>query len=208
MSPDFSKYPICDADIWVNLCLGDLLPHLFRKHEKLVFADVVEGEILKWEREEHFSHIAKEFKAHKECGNILVIEHDVHIESEDRLVLVRVLQDLGFKHDFKNAPPEKNKGEFVSAIYADHFGIPFMKTNDGAFQEGGKGVEEFPDLIIKNWYQVVDELITNDREKISVRSLVERESQRMGHHHQKFKEERKKEDMLAQLAGKFNNRRL
>lgn len=208
MNPDFSKYPICDTDIWVNLCLGDLLPSLFRKYEKIVFADVVEGEIMSWLKEPRFDHVAKEFISLKESGHVLVIEHDVHIEAENRIILEQILYDLGFKHDFKNKPPEKNKGEFVSAIYADHFRMPFFKTNDNAFQEGGIGAREYPELVIKNWYAVVEELVSNPRERIDVHKRVESESKRMEHHYQKHKEERKKEDLLRALAGKFNNKRL
>ncbi|MCK6075378.1 hypothetical protein [Paenibacillus silvae] len=211
MNPDFSLYPICDTDIWVNLCLGDLLPRLFRKYQKLIIADVVEGEILAWGNGGHFTFIAEEFKQHKNCGNIFVLEHEVHINPEDRTVLEQVLFDLGFKYDFKNNPRETNKGEFVSAIYADHFQIPFMKTNDNAFQESGNGAKEFPDLIIKNWYEVIEELVSDPRERIAIRKKVDAENKRMVHHNHKYKEERGKEVMLqklSSLAGKFNNKRL
>jgi hypothetical protein len=207
MNPDYKKYPICDTDIWVNLCLGDLLPRLFGRYEKILFADVVEGEIMAWRKHNEFAFIADEFAVHKERQNVFVIEHHVHIEQADRVVLEGVLYDLGFRYDFKNEPPEKNKGEFVSAIYADHFGIMCMKTNDNAFQSGGQGVVEFPDLKIKNWYDVVEELVPDSREKIKLRTQVERESKRMTQQHEKLKEAKKKEDMLSKLAEKFNTRR-
>lgn len=207
MSNIFSKYPICDTDIWVNLVLGDMLGHAFQKYKKIVFADVVEGEILAWSRDSKFSHISSLFEQSKRDGTILVIQHDVDISQPDRLILEDMLYQLNFKHDFRNKPPEKNKGEFVSAIYAQHFGIPFMKTNDGAFQIGGKGRSEFPDLAIKNWYEIVEDLVTDSGEMIRIRSLVEKERQRMNNH-KTARQQKKKDDLLKDLAKKFNNSRL
>ncbi|MCT2342648.1 hypothetical protein M4D71_00750 [Niallia taxi] len=208
MNFDISNYPICDADIWVNICLGDFSNRIFDKHEKLIFADVVEKEILKWDKSGSFSFIADFFKTCKSEGLIHVIQHDVHIDDEDRPVLEQMLFDLDFKFGFdKN---EQHKGEFVSAIYADHFNLPFMKTNDGAFQEGGKGKAEFVDLEIKNWYSVVDEYAYDHDEKIRVRAKVSQERIRMNSHKQKYEEskaEADKQNMLKLLESKFNSRR-
>lgn len=209
MRPNFSEYRICDADIWVNLCLGDLLPRAFSVYEKLVFADVVEGEIVAWDKHDtSFSYIAKEFAYHKSNNNILIIQHGIHLDNDERSILEGVLYRLGFQHNFKNEPPEKNKGELVSAIYADHFGIPILKTNDNMFQEGGLGKKEYPDLNIMNWYNVVEDLVLDSREKIRIRAQVEQESKKMGHQFQKAKEEKKKEVALEKLMGRFNSRRL
>ncbi|MGR5904591.1 hypothetical protein ACT7DI_03130 [Bacillus paranthracis] len=40
-----------------------------------------------------------------------------------------------------------------------------MKTNDKAFQGKGAGRKEFPDLEIKNWYDVVEEFSIDQDEK-------------------------------------------
>lgn len=208
MEFDFSKYPICDTDIWVNICLADLHSRLFAKYEKLVFADVVEGEIMAWNKNPDFSFIAENFDSYKKHGEIFVIQHDVHIYEEDRKILETTLYQLGFQIDFKNQPPEKNKGEFVSAIYADHFGIPLMQSNDGAFQEGGRGRVEFPDLRIKNWYEIIEELVPSDREKIQIRKRVEAERQRMNRKYERIKDDKKKETLLLKLQERINSKRL
>ena len=53
-----------------------------------------------------------------------------------------------------------------------------MKTNDNAFQENGEGRKEFPDLEIKNWYDVVEEFAIDHDEKIRIRKVVEQEQQK------------------------------
>lgn len=209
MSIDYSKYPICDADIWVYICLSDFTGRIFQKYGKIVFADVVEQEILDWEiKNEEYKHIALYFKQCKEDELVIVIRHDVDIEEEDRGYLEQTLLDLDFSNGLRNDPREKNKGEFVSAIYADHFGMPFMKTNDNAFQEGGRGRREFQDLEIKNWYDIVEEFAVDQDEKIRVRRVVEQEQNRMKFHYEKQKSEKKKADLLAAFAKSMNSRRL
>jgi|GEM_PF-911801 hypothetical protein len=207
---ELSKYPICDTDIWVNLCLGGLLSEVFKLHSKLVVADVVEGEILNWRKSGKYCFIADEFQKYKKNGHILVIEHDKHIPAPQRKILERILYDLKFQNDFKNKPPEENKGEFVSAIYADYFKIPFMKSNDNAFQEGGKGREAFPDLLVKNWNDTLRELLKDDRQRISIAKKVEEENKRMNQSkntvdkHNKGKNDISMDEMLEQLKQRFS----
>lgn len=209
---EFSQYPICDTDIWVKLCLGGILKELFFLHKKIIVADVVEGEIMKWQSNPHFSKIATEFQRCKRDACILVIQHDVHIVLEEKKLLERILLDLGFSNDFGNKPPEENKGEYVSAIYADYFGITLMRSNDHAFQEGGRGRIEFPDLVIKNWSDTLRDLIRDDRQRIAMAAKVEEESKRMNQHKKQY-EAKKTLDAemsmdlkLEQLLNKYSKR--
>ncbi|MCU9612740.1 hypothetical protein OEV98_04065 [Caldibacillus lycopersici] len=209
MSVNFSRYPICDADMWVYLYLSDLTIRVFEKYQILVFADVVEQEILEWEnKNKKFRNISLYFKRCKEDGLIVVINHEVDVESEDRDYFEQVLIDLDFSHGLMNNPREKNKGEIVSAMYADHFEMPFFLTNDKAFQEGGIGKVLYPDLKIKNFYQIVEEFGKNDDEKIKIRSLVHQKQEIMQRSFEKQKEEDKKELLLNTLKEKINSRRL
>lgn len=209
MKTDFSKYPICDTDMWVYLYLSDFLGRVIQKYRKLVFADVVEKEILAWEKNnDKYKNIAIFFKQCKKDGLVLVIQHEVHIEEEDRDFLEQTLRDLHFTNGLKNDPKEANKGEFVSALYADHFEIPFMKSNDNAFQEGGRGKIAFPELKVKNWYDIVEEFATSQDEKIRIRKIVDQEQRQMTYHFERQKEEKKKQETLNRLAEMFNKRRL
>lgn len=208
MSVEFKKYPICDADMWVNMCLTGFCERVFEKYGKLIFADVVEQEILAFGRTDGNSRkIAQDFKSHKISNNILVISHKRDLTEDVRIILESALTDLNFKHGLLNRPTETNKGEFVSALYADHFEIPFMKTNDSAFKEGGPGKKEFPDLLIKDWYELVEELAISHEEKIKIRSLLETERKNMKSDYKKYKE-KKKEQLLTDLQQKFNGQRL
>ena len=45
---DMTQYPICDTDIWVDAVLSELENNLIKKYSKLVVADVVEKEIIKF----------------------------------------------------------------------------------------------------------------------------------------------------------------
>ncbi|MGD6803948.1 hypothetical protein [Rossellomorea aquimaris] len=209
MKYDFSEYPICDADMWVYLWLSDYINRVFDKYGKLVFADVVEQEILEWENGDNkYKDIAHFFKACKVEEQVIVINHEEHIEAGDRLILEQALMDLDFKHGLRNSPREKDKGEFVSALYADHFNIPFMKTNDNSFQDGGRGKKEFPELRIKNWYSLVEEFSVDQDEKIKIRRLIDEEQKIMKRKHETYKVEKKKEDLLQAFADKFNGKRL
>jgi hypothetical protein len=209
MNHNFSKYPICDTDMWVYLYLSDFLGRILQRYEKLVFADVVEQEILAWEENnERYKDIAVYFKQCKEDGVVLVIQHEVHIDKEDRGYLEQTLRDLHFSNGLKNHPKERNKGEFVSALYADHFEMPFIKSNDNAFQVGGIGQKAFPELKVKNWYDIVEEFSVSQDEKIRIRKIVDKEQKQMTYFYEKQKEEKKKQDMLKLLAEKVNKGRL
>lgn len=210
---NFSMYPICDTDIWVNISLGKMWSELFARYNKIIIADVVEGEILKWNRtNSKFSFIAEKYMEYKEKGNILVINHDQDILKEDRGILERQLYELGSENDFKNRPPENRKGEFVSAIYADYFMIPLMKRNDNDFQEGGRGKIAFPDLEVKNWYYTIEELISDPKMRINIRRNVDNESRKMSTEKEAFKvrisknEQDSISDMLKKLQSKFNSK--
>lgn len=216
MSAEFKKYPICDADMWVNMCLTGFCDRVFSKYGKLVFADVVEQEVLAWERSDgRYKKVATDFKDHKASQNILVISHTRDLTEDIRTILESALTDLDFKHGLLNRPQEKNKGEFVSALYADHFEIPFMKTDDSAFKEGGAGNKEFPDLLIKDWYVLVEELAINQSEKLKIRGLLENERKSMKNDFERQKEKKKESAgekqkllQLDRLKQKLNRSRL
>ncbi|EGC93283.1 hypothetical protein HMPREF9402_1035 [Turicibacter sp. HGF1] len=201
---EFSRYPICDTDIWVRICLGNLFDVIFKKYKKLVVADAVENEILKWERENsNFTFIANKYNDYKDKGLILVIDHMKDIRVEDRLILEQILFDLGFESCFYYGMSEKDKAEYVSALYADYFKMPFMKSNDHAFSDGGKGKVLFPKLLVKDWYKTTEELIFDTMVRIRIRSLVDEKCKRMSDERQKNLNkymDYKNEDLQNQLA--------
>lgn len=169
---ELSNYPICDTDIWVDVILAKLDDELIGKYEKIVVADVVEKEILNFGKNPYFKVIAKKYEVLKKNEKIVVIEHS-DIEEEDKRFLEKQLVECDdrFKTGLEDSPHEKHKGEIVSAIYAEYFECPFLKSNDGAFHEGNMGRVAFPDLVVKNREDMLRDL-TDERCRHEYRQAI------------------------------------
>lgn len=159
---ELKQYPICDTDIWVDVVLAELDEILISKYSKLVVADVVEKEILKFNHDGSFRNIAEKYLLYKKDGKIIVIEHS-DIDEIDRRFLERQLVDCDarFVTGLKDDPHEQHKGEIVSAIYAEYFESPFLKSNDSTFRPGNMGRVAFPNLIVKNRRDMLIDLVSD-----------------------------------------------
>lgn len=166
-----SKYPICDTDIWVDVNLVHIENLLIDKYEKLIFADVVEGEILKFSQNNQYNFIANNFLSYRDNEKIIVINH-TDFSYGLRMLLEKQLFDLSYAYGFKFSdglayiPYEEHKGEIISAMYAKQFNIPFLKSNDGTFKQGNAGQMAFPTVIIKNRRKTLVDLL-DEYEQIS-----------------------------------------
>lgn len=169
---ELSSYPICDTDIWVDVILAKLDDALIEKYEKIVVADVVEKEILKFGKNEYFKVIAEKYEVFKQNGKIIVIEHS-DIDEEDKKFLEKQLVECNerFQTGLEDSPHEEHKGEIVSAIYAEYFECPFLKSNDGAFHEGNMGRIAFPDLIVKDREGMLRDL-TDEQSRYAYREAI------------------------------------
>lgn len=169
---ELSSYPICDTDIWVDVILAKLDDALIEKYEKIVVADVVEKEILKFGKNEYFKGIAEKYEVFKQNGKIIVIEHS-DIDEEDKKFLEKQLVECNerFQTGLEDSPHEEHKGEIVSAIYAEYFECPFLKSNDGAFHEGNMGRIAFPDLIVKDREGMLRDL-TDEQSRYAYREAI------------------------------------
>jgi hypothetical protein len=197
MKIDFTNYPICDTDVWVNICLGKVAEQVFVKYGKLVMADIVEDEILKWYANDKFTHIASDFDDYKKNGSIYVIDHLIDLTGEERKILEFALYELGFVNGFQTQ--QRNRGEYVSAIYADHFVSTFMASNDNEFQPGGKGNQDFDGLLVKNWNDVLRDIGISDVERIQLNKQVEVDRKRMDQHYENTREVRSLDAKLQSL---------
>ena len=170
---ELCNYPICDTDIWVDVVLAKIVDKLFEKYEKVIVSDVVEKEILYFESGD-YAIVADTYCKYKNDGKVVVICH-TDIDINDRKLLERQLKDCSseFQYGLADKPHEEHKGEIVSAIYACHFEIPFLKSNDGTFREGHMGRIAFPDLIVKNRRQTLIDLLKNENDRISANQLIE-----------------------------------
>lgn len=157
---DLTKYPICDTDIWIDAVLADLDSALISRYHRLIVADVVEKEILKFKKNDSFKTIAEKYLTYKESEKIIVIHHSDIVEEERKFLEKQLVEcDDRFETGLADVPHEQHKGEIVSAIYAEYFEIPFLKSNDRAFKEGGMGRVAFPDLIVKNLNDMLKDLV-------------------------------------------------
>ena len=170
---ELAQYPICDTDIWVDAILSKLDQDLINKYNKLIVADVVEKEILNFKKNNSFKVIAEKFLGYKKVGSIIVIKHS-DIDINDRKFLEKQLVDCDnrFETGLADNPHERHKGEIVSAIYAEYFEIPFLKSNDGAFHKGNIGNIAFPNLIVKNLEDMLNDLLSNEKRKSECRQMI------------------------------------
>lgn len=170
---ELADYPICDTDIWVDAILSKLDEALIGRYTKIVVADVVEKEILKFGENQYFKIIAEKYEAYKRTDNIIVIEHS-DIDEEDKKFLERQLIDCDerFQTGLADSPHEAHKGEIVSAIYAEYFECAFLKSNDGAFQEGNMGRIAFPNLEVRNLTDMLKDLVNNDQQRRECKQAI------------------------------------
>lgn len=207
---DMTQYPICDTDIWVDAVLSELENNLIKKYSKLVVADVVEKEIIKFRSNNTFKVIADKFLQYKTSGEIIVINHS-DINEEDRKFLEKQLIDCDnrFETGLADEPHEEHKGEIVSAIYAGHFEIPFLKSNDNAFREGNMGNIAFPDLVVKNRHDMLRDLVPDASERRKRYQLIKDNRAFMDEGKRIYKEEKNSpvtEEQINSLLNKLRGK--
>lgn len=202
---NYSKYPICDTDIWVNLCLGEIENELFRKYIKVFFVSTVRDEIIRWKKGK-YPCISEKLSEKIKHDLALIIEVEELDESDRKIIEKQLIEDAGYPLGF-NTPLENrhNMGEYMSAIVADHFGILLMKTEDGLFKEGGRGKELYPDLKVKCWRDTVNDLVKiKDRERIIEK--VRRDNIKMNKEKERYEMGQATIDEILKLASFFNNK--
>lgn len=206
---EYSKYPICDTDIWVNLCLGEIEKNLFNKYLKVSFVDVVKDEILNWTKSKN-SFIAEKFNIASNNSKAITINvcegETSDIDKLDRLIIEKqLIEDAGFPKGFKTprGKERKNMGEYLSAIVADYLEIPLMKSNDHLFRDGERGKELYPNLIVKNWEDTLKDLVP-EKEIKGIRKKVNIANNEMRKEKKAYENGRATLESIQKLADKFN----
>lgn len=208
---DLTKYPICDTDIWIDAVLAGLDNALIGRYHRLIVADVVEKEILKFKKNDSFKMIAEKLLTYKENEEIIVINHSDIVEEERKFLEKQLVEcDSRFETGLADNPHEQHKGEIVSAIYAEYFEIPFLKSNDGAFKEGNMGRVAFPDLVVKNLKDMLKDLVPDEGERWKSYRLIKDNRALMDEEKRIYKEkknapvtERQVQDLLSKLRNSF-----
>ena len=206
---ELANYPVCDTDIWVDAILAKIDDKLIKKYKKIVVADVVEKEIRNFQYNPYFKVIAERFEEYKKNDEIIVICHS-DIDEETRGFLEKQLVDCDsrFETGLEDNPHEQHKGEIVSAIYAEHFECPFLKSNDGAFHDGEIGQVAFPLLTVKNLRDMLNDLVDTEEERQSCWQLIKDSRVFMDEGSRLHREEKNKpvtdnqvQDLLSKLRG-------
>lgn len=203
---EYSNYPICDTDIWVNLCLGNIEEELFKKYGKVNFVSVVKDEILKWKFGK-YKFIAERFCKKVEEGLAIVIEVD-QLDEEDKLIIEKqLIEDCGYQMGFDTPKKErKNMGEYMSAIIAGHYEIPLMKSNDHLFREGERGKELYPDLEVKNWNDTIKDLIKDFKKRQKILDDVKKYNIEMNKEKDNYQSGQATLEDIKKLEQYFSNR--
>jgi hypothetical protein len=200
---EFSKYPFCDTDVWVFLVHCDIITDFLNFYEKILFSDTVEQEIMRWQKNNtEFKNIADSFVSYKASGDIIIVDHRTHFTAEELISIKQTLKDLDFSFDILQG--EKDKGEFVTALYAQHFGAPFLCSNDSTFKTGGRGKSIFFELIVKDHEAILNEFVTEYETRSQMRTTYKQLSADM---RKDFKDTKLK-NSLQFLQEKMNSRRI
>lgn len=197
MSRTSVMIPILDTDIWVFLIQSGFEKRLLKRYGYIFVSDVVEQEILKWERNNGQSKsIAEKYKSYKSEEKIRVINFD-SFSDQDQLLINHQLNDYGLRNV---EVIEKNKGEFVSMIYALYKSLKTFKTNDRNFvKEIDCSIQEKLNII--NWDQLLDKYSNSIKEKAEAKKVTENKQNKMKLENTKNINSDPRWDVLKSLVG-------
>lgn len=195
MSDKNVTQPIVDTDIWVFLIQSGFDQRLIQGYGFIFVSDTVEQEILKWKRNHGESQsIALKFEDYKEAGKIRVINYESFDELEQSIINHQ-LEDYGLRHV---GIIEKNKGEFVSLLYALHKELKIFKTNDRNFvNEIEQSIQQ--QITITNWDTLLDKYSSSIKEKAEARRVTKNRQNKMKE--QKIQNRDPRWDALKALVG-------
>lgn len=203
MSDILMEKHICDTDIWVNICLGEVCYPYVNHYSNVYFSEFVENEILKWSRgESRFNKIADYFTTHKNNGEISVLYLN-NFDNLTQIIVKSELQMYGFSDIDNKNKKIKNLGEYASAVFASQEGISNFHTNDNEFGETGSGHRCFPDLSVFNLNNILNDVLDH-KIRINTMALIEREYPLM----KQSDDSQQLSSKLQQLKDMASNRRL
>lgn len=95
---------------------------------------------------------------------------------------------------------EKNKGEFVSLLYALNLNVEIFKTNDHAFSD------ELDDttkqlITIMHWDEILDQFSKTFKEKIEIEKLVRQKQENMKKQRQAYQQDPRWDKLKSLMEG-------
>lgn len=199
---------ICDTNIWVNVCIGDVHEKYLEKFSSIGIADAVKNEIVKWRNHKNeFKKISVLF--HEYENKKLFIINKENLDPTTRKIIENELKQQGFTDLDNRIKTIKDLGEFVSLLYAYHLGIPYIHSNDANFSyeiHNGSLLSKYKGIEIIMWNEISETITDNDDDRIKLNRVVEEKSKVMANNFEKRKTEESMEYKLQQLANLYSKR--
>ena len=199
---------ICDSNIWVNVCLGEIHETYIRKFSTIGVVEVVKNEILKWQDTPgRFQKISTFFLEYENNG--LAILDGNNVDPVTKKIIDQELNRWGFKDIDNRSKTIDDLGEFVSLLYAYHLEVPYIHTDDGVFGEIIKTDDlytQYKGIEIISWNQVSGDLTDNDSERMALNQKVIEENKVMGKQRKKVIEEQFMTRKLLDFQQRFSTR--
>ncbi|ARJ38027.1 hypothetical protein SporoP8_03430 [Sporosarcina ureae] len=199
---------ICDSNIWVNVCLGEVHEAYIKKFCTVGVVEVVKNEILKWKEDNgRFQKISTFFIDYENKG--LAVLDGSSLDTITKKIIDQELIRWGFEDTDNRSKTINDLGEFVSLLYAYHLDIPYIHTEDGVFSDTIKIddlYEQYRGIEIISWNQVSGDLTDNDSERMALNQKVIQENMVMGKKRQEAKQEKTLENKILELQRRFSNR--
>ncbi|EAE0718339.1 hypothetical protein Q876_08820 [Listeria monocytogenes] len=194
---------LCDANIWINVCYGNVINKYIEKYKEIHFADKVVNEMAKVKDVQGMDRPYQEYC--KRNGSEVRTIYFERLEVNLQQIIKSQMLTFGFWELDNKSKKIKNLGEYMSLMYAYHLNIPYVHSYDNEFQDNvsiGEVFKKFKGIEIISWATVLD-IITDENlsEKIRIDNLVMQQN--------KINKKKKKEKLdLEKLKNHYSSRRL
>ncbi|OPF66682.1 hypothetical protein ATN85_09285 [Staphylococcus hominis] len=162
----------CDTNIFVDFSLTDKFSSFIERYKILRISDAVHIELQDWDRENYeYSYIYNNLVEQLDSENIKLVEREQFTDLEKSVIerrlngIYEILDDLP-----KEAKKHLNKGEIISAIYAEVLKAPFIQSND-KFPNDLKD-NEFKNIVFLNRNDILKELCNSLKETSHYNNLI------------------------------------
>lgn len=169
----------CDTNIFVDFSLISKFQEFINTFKRLNIADAVFDELKDWSRENYdysfvFDNLERQFKE-ETC--ILIKES--HFQPLQKQIIKRRLESVNKLLNDIDQERKKhlNKGEIVSAVYAEVIGAPFIQSNDNF--PGELKRTEFGNIKFYNRMDILKRICVSIKESQHFNDRINRERRKM-----------------------------
>ncbi len=196
---------ICDSNIWINVCLGDVHTNYVDAYKTIGIADAVHNEIVKFGESEGRSQQIYSSYIENIGKGVRKINIEDFSETEQKLISNELIR-RGFIDRDNTSKIIKNLGEYVSLVYAYFLEVPFIHTHDLKFCDEilmSDIYEQYKGIEIITWHSLSEALVASFKDKMLLNKKIEQEQVQMKREYTSVKEEKKLDLKISALAQKF-----